>query len=153
MYYIYMNIIEHKNVNNSEKGNLKSRLQCALRLYNHSENIFFAVIYVFVFNDIRIYIYIYNPLYINWPLTNADMPHVIILYILYFICQKLYWTVSGQLSNIGNIGQFQNEATGALRTRYRRTKAVSMYLIKIISIFLHLRKILICFRIEWFYSE
>ena len=42
---------------------------------------------------------------------------MIIQYILYFICQKLYWTVSGQLSNIGYIGQFQNEATGTLRTR------------------------------------
>ena len=87
-----------------------------------------------------IYIYIYYPLYTNWPITNADLPHVIIQYILYFICQKLYWTVSGQLSNIGYIGQFQNEATGNLRTRYRRTKAVSMYLMKILSIFLHLRK-------------
>ena len=36
---------------------------------------------------------------------------MIIQYILYFICQKLYWTVSAQLSNIGYIGQFQNEAT------------------------------------------
>ena len=97
-----------------------------------------------------IYIYIYNPLYTNWPITNADLPHVIIQYILYFICQKLYWTASGQLSNIGYIGQFQNEATGTLRTRNRRTKAVSMYLMKILSIFLHLRKILICFRIGWF---
>ena len=67
---------------------------------------------------------------------------MIIQYILYFICQKLYWTVSGQLSNIGYIGQFQNEATGTLRTRYRRTKAVSMCVIKILSIFLHLWKIL-----------
>ena len=97
-----------------------------------------------------IYIYIYNPLYTNWPITNADLPHVIIQYILYFICQKLYWTVSGQLSNIGYIGQFQNEATGTLRTRYRRTKAVSMYLMKILSIFFHLGKILIYFRIGWF---
>ena len=96
------------------------------------------------------YIYIYYPLYTNWPITNANLPHVIIQYILYFICQKLYWTVSGQLSNIGYIGQFQNEATGTLRTRYRRTKAMSMYLMKILSIFLHLRKILICFRIDWF---
>ena len=92
-------------------------------------------------------IYIYNPLCTNWPIPNADVPHVIIQYILYFICQKLYWTVSGELSNIG---QFQNEATGTPRTRYRRTKAVSMYLMKILSIFLHLRKILICFRIGWF---
>ena len=96
------------------------------------------------------YIYIYYPLYTNWPITNTDLPHVIIQYILYFICQKLYWTVSGQLSNIGYIGQFQNEATGTLRTRYRRTKAMSMYLMKILSIFLHLRKILICFRTGWF---
>ena len=96
------------------------------------------------------YIYIYYPLYTNWPITNADLPHVIIQYILYLICQKLYWTVSGQLSNIGYIGQFQNEATVTLRTRYRRTKAVSTYLMKILSIFLHLRKILICFRIGWF---
>ena len=81
--------------------------------------------------DMYIYIYIYYPLYTNWPITNANLPHVIIQYILYFICQKLYWTVSGQLSNIGYIGQFQNEATGTLRTRYRRTKAVSMYLMKI----------------------
>ena len=51
---------------------------------------------------------------------------------------------------IGYIGQFQNEATGTLRTRYRRTKAVSMYLMKILSLFLHLREILICFRIGWF---
>ena len=56
-------------------------------------------------------IYIYHPLYTSWPITNADLPHVIIQYILYFICQKLYWTVSGQLSNIGYIGQFHNEAT------------------------------------------
>ena len=84
-------------------------------------------------------IYIYNPLYTNWPITNADLPHVIIQYILYFICQMLYWTVSGQLSNIGYFGQFHNEARGTLRTRYRRTKAVSMYLMKILSIFLHLR--------------
>ena len=76
---------------------------------------------------------------------------MIIQYILYFICQKLYWTVSGQLFNIGYIGQFQNEATGTLRTRYRRTKAVSMYLIKISSILLHLWKILICFRKGWFF--
>ena len=89
-----------------------------------------------------VYIYIYYPLYTNWPITNADLPHVIIQYILYFICQKLYWTVSGQLSNIGYIGQFQNEATGTLRTRYRRTEAVSMYLMKILLICLHLRKIL-----------
>ena len=102
---------------------------------------------------IHIYIYIYYPLYTHWPITNADLPHVIIQFILYFICQKLYWTVSGQLSNIGYIGQFQNETTGTLRTRYRRTKAVSMYLMKILSIFLHLQKILICFRIGWFYSE
>ena len=108
---------------------------------------------VSIYMHIYIYIYIYNPLYTNWPITNADLPHVIIQYILYFICQKLYWTVSGQLSNIGYIGQFQNEATGTLRTRYRRTKAVSMYLLKILSIFLHLRKILICFRIGRFYSE
>ena len=94
--------------------------------------------------------YIYYPLYTNWPITNADLPHVIIQYILYFICQKLYWTASGQLSNIGYIGQFQNEATCTLCTRCRRTKAVSMYLMKILSIFLHLRKILICFRIGWF---
>ena len=92
----------------------------------------------------------YYPLYTNWPITNTDLPHVIIQYILYFICLKLYWTVSGQLSNIGYIGQFRNEATGTLRTRYRRTKAMSMYLMKILSIFLHLRKILICFRIGWF---
>ena len=97
-----------------------------------------------------IHMYIYYPLYTNWPITNADLPHVIIQYILYFICQKLYWTVSGQLSNIGYIGQFQNEATDTLRTWYRRTKSVSMYLMKILSIFLHLRKILICFRICWF---
>ena len=76
--------------------------------------------------NVNIYIYILYPLYTNWPITNADLPHVIIHYILYFICQKLYWTVNGQLSNIGYIGQFQNEATGTLRTRYRRTKAVSM---------------------------
>ena len=98
----------------------------------------------------NVYIYIYYPLYTNWPITNADLPHVIIQYILYFICQKLYWTVSGQLSNIGYIGQFQNEATGTLRTRYRRTEAVSMYSMKILSLFLHLWKILICFRIGWF---
>ena len=104
-------------------------------------------------NKICINIYIYYPLYTNWPITNADLPHVIIQYIPYFICQKLYWTVSGQLSNIGYIGQFQNEATGTLRARYRRTKAVSMYLMKILSIFLHLRKILICFRIGWFLTE
>ena len=91
-------------------------------------------------------IYIYYPLYTNWPITNSDLPHVIIQYILSFICQKLYWTVSGQLFNIGYIGQFQSEATDTLRTRYRRTKAVSMYLMKI-STFLHLRKILIYFRI------
>ena len=96
------------------------------------------------------YIYIYYPLYTNWPITNADLPHVIIQYILYFICQNLYWTVSGQLSNIGYIGQFQNEATGTLRTRYWRTKAVSIDLMKILSIFLHLWKILICFRIDCF---
>ena len=90
---------------------------------------------------IYIYIYIYYPLYTNWSITNADLPHVIIQYILYFIYQKLYWTVSGQLSNIEYIGQFQNEATGTLRTRYRRTKAVSMYLyIILLSIFPHLRK-------------
>ena len=107
--------------------------------------------FVKIVNDCQhIYIYIYYPLYTNWPITSADLPHVIIQYILYFICQKLYWTVSGQLSNIGYIGQFQNEATGTLRTRYRRTKAVSMYLMKILSIFLHLRKILKCFRICWF---
>ena len=100
-------------------------------------------VYIYIY----IYIYIYYPLYTNWPITNADLPHVIIQYILYFICQNLYWTVSGQLSNIGYIGQFQNEAMGTLRTRYRRIKAVSMYLMKILSIFLHLRKILICFRI------
>ena len=47
-----------------------------------------------------IYIYIYYPLYNNWPITNADLPHVIIQYILYFICQKLYWTISGEMSNI-----------------------------------------------------
>ena len=82
--------------------------------------------------------------------ASVVLSHVIIQYILYFICQKLYWTVSGQLSNIGYIGQFQNEATGTLRTRCRRTKAVSMYLMKTLSIFLHLRKILICFRIGWF---
>ena len=52
------------------------------------------------------YIYIYYPLYTNWPITNADLPHVIIQYILYFICQKLYWTVSGQPSNTGYIGRF-----------------------------------------------
>ena len=98
----------------------------------------------------KVYIYIYYPLYTNWPITNADLPHEIIQYILYFICQKLYWTASGQRSNIGYIGQFQNEATGTLRTRNRRTKAVSMHLMKILSIFLHLRKILICFRIGWF---
>ena len=98
----------------------------------------------------RIYIYIYHPLYTNWPITNADLSHVIIQYILYFVCQKLYWTVNGQLSNIEYIGQFQNEATGTLRTRYRRIKAVSMYLMKTLSIFLHLRKILICFRIGCF---
>ena len=97
-----------------------------------------------------IHVYIYYSLYTNWPITNADFPNVIIQYILYFICQKLYWTVSGQLSNIGYIGQFQNEATGTLRTRYRRTKAVSTYVMKILSILLHLRKILICFRIGWF---
>ena len=66
---------------------------------------------------VYIYIYIYYPLYTNWPITNANLPHVIIQYILYFICQKLYWTVSGQLSNIGFIGQFQNEARGALCAR------------------------------------
>ena len=98
----------------------------------------------------NIYIYICYPLYTNWPITNADLPHVIIQYIPYFIYQKLYWTVSGQLSNIGYIGQFQNEATGTLRTRFRRTKAVSMHLMKILSIFLHLRKTLICFHIGWF---
>ena len=85
-------------------------------------------------------LYMYYPLYTNWPITNADLPHVIIQYILYFIWQKLYWTISGQLSKIGYIGQFQNEATGTLRTRYWRTKAVSMYLMKILSIFLHLRE-------------
>ena len=46
---------------------------------------------------IHIYIYIYYPLYINWPITSADLPHVIIQYILYLICQKLYWTVSGSV--------------------------------------------------------
>ena len=45
-------------------------------------------------------VYIYYPLYTNWPITNADLPHVIIQYILYFIYQKLYWTVSGQLSKM-----------------------------------------------------
>ena len=88
----------------------------------------------------NVYQYIYYPIYTNWQITNADLPHVITQYILYFICQKLYWTVSGQLSNIGYIGQFQNEATGTLRPRHRRTKAVSMYLMKILFIFLHLRK-------------
>ena len=83
-----------------------------------------------------VYIYIYYPIYTNWSITNTDLPHVIIQYILYFICQKMYWTVSGQLSNIGYIGQFQNEATSTLRTRYRHSKAVSMYLMKILSIFL-----------------
>ena len=96
------------------------------------------------------YIYIYYSLYTTWPITSADLSHVIIQYILYLICQKLYWIVSGQLSNIGYIGQFQNEATGTLRTRYRHTKAEWMYLIKFLSIFLHLRKILICFCIGWF---
>ena len=109
---------------------------------------YFCMKWLYIY--IYIYIYIYYPLYTNWPITNTDLPHVIIKYILYFICQKLYWTVSAQLSNIGYIGQFQNDATGTLRTRYRRTEAVSMYLMKILSIFLHLRKILICFRIGWF---
>ena len=96
-------------------------------------------------------IYIYIIHYIPIGQSQARiLTHVIIQYILYFICQKLYWTVSGQLSNIGYIGQFQNEATGTLRTRNRRTKAVSMYLMEILSMFLHLRKILICFRIGWF---
>ena len=106
---------------------------------------------VYIYIYIYIYIQIYYPLYTNWPITNADLPHVIIHYILYFICQKLYWTLNGQLSNMGYIGQFQNEATGTLRTRYRRTKAVSMNGIyeNIINI-LHLRKILICVRIGWF---
>ena len=108
------------------------------------------LMYIMANNVYILYIYIYYPLYTNWPITNADLPHVIIQYILYFICQKLYWTVSGQLSNKGYIGQFQNDATGTLRTRYRLTKAVSMYLMEIISIFLYLRKILICFRIGWF---
>ena len=108
------------------------------------------MIYIYVYIYVCMYIYIYYPLYTNWPITNADLPHVIIQYILYFICQKLYWTVSGQLSNIGYIGQFQNEATGTLRARYRHTKAVSMHLMKILSIFLHLRKILICFHIGLF---
>ena len=47
---------------------------------------------------------------------------------------RIYWTVS-------------KRGYGTLRTWYWRTKAVSMYLMKILSIFLHLRKILICFRI------
>ena len=118
-----------------------------------SSNIAFFVqynLYWTVNHPILYNIYINYPLYTNWPITNTDLPHVIIQYILYFIYQKLYWTVSGQLSSIGYIGQFQNEATGTLRTRYRRTKAMSMYLMKILSIFLHLRKILICFRIGWF---
>ena len=100
---------------------------------------------------VYIYIYIYIIHYIPIGQSQTRIcPHVIILYILYFICQKLYWTVSVQLSNIGYIWQFQNKATGTLRTRCRRTKAVSIYLMKILSIFLHLRKILICFRIGWF---
>ena len=107
----------------------------------------YVCMYIYIYIYLYIYIYIYYPLYTNWPITSADLPHVIIQYILYLICQKLYWTVSGQLSNIGYIGQFQNEATGTLRTRYQRTKAVSMYLMKMLSIFLHLRKILKCFRI------
>ena len=55
---------------------------------------------------------IYYPLYTNWPITNANLPHVIIQYILYFICQKLYWTVSGQLSNIGYIGTVSKRGYG-----------------------------------------
>ena len=120
--------------------------------YSHVflERNLYILIYMIYIDWYIWYIYIYYPLYTNWPITNADLPHVIIQYIPYFIYQKLYWTVSGQLSNIGYIGQFQNEATGTLRTRFRRTKAVSMHLMKILSIFLHLRKTLICFRIGWF---
>ena len=66
----------------------------------------------------RIYIYIYIIHYIPIGQSQTRIwPNVIIRYILYLICQKLYSTVSGQLSNIGYIGQFQNEATGTLRTR------------------------------------
>ena len=74
--------------------------------------------YIHVSLYTNVYTYTYYPLYTNWPITKADLPHVIIQYILYFICHKLYWTVRGQLSNIGYIGQFQNEATGTLRPRY-----------------------------------
>ena len=137
-------------------GTLSVFVCCIVSFSCWFPNIYICV-YVCIYISVYMYIYgcicdiyIYYPLYTNWPITNTDLPHVIIQYILYFICQKLYWTVSGQLSNIGYIGQFQNEATGTLRTRYRRTKAMSMYLMKILSIFLHLRKILICFCTGWF---
>ena len=100
----------------------------------------------------NIYIYILSTIYQLANNKRGFAPRDHTIYSIFHL-PKLYWTVSGQLSNIGYIGQFQNEATGTLRTRYRRTKAVSMYLMKILSILLHLQEILICFRICWFYSE
>ena len=38
-------------------------------------------------------IYIYNPLYNNQPITRPDSHHVIRQYNLYFLSEKLYWTV------------------------------------------------------------
>ena len=57
-----------------------------------------------------IYIYIYYPLYNNQPITRPDSHHVIRQYNLYFLHEKLYWTILGKPSNIGYIGQFWNEA-------------------------------------------
>ena len=51
----------------------------------------------------------YYPLYNNQPITSPHSHCMIGKYNLYFPREKLYWTVSGEPSNIGYIGQFWNE--------------------------------------------
>ena len=74
-------------------------------------------IYIFVDTYIHTYLYIYYPLYNNQPITRPDSHHVIRQYNLYFLHEKLYWTVLGKPSNIGYIGQFWNEAARTQPTR------------------------------------
>ena len=61
--------------------------------------------------------YIYNSLYNNQSITRPDSPHLLGQYDLYFLHEKLYWTVFGKPSNIGYIGQFWNEAAVTHPTR------------------------------------
>ena len=76
-----------------------------------------SFIYIYIKTQtLYIYIHIY-PLYNNQPIPRPDSHHVIGQYNLYFLHEKLYWTVLEKTSNIGSIGQFWNEAARIQPTR------------------------------------